>query len=191
VEKDDLINLHARGIPSGDAIIRDDGEVIIRNRWIHIDRAVRYPESYRGSRGIPQSRWHNPFKEGRDGTREEVIAKFEYLHFRFHPSQSPMGSSAQSPQHSEVYFPQGSNCAPTVHFDARKVLWKQLTKLTIENLYQWKPGNYSLKTTRSIARRTAFAKSATSTASPTWNMSKPSSSSRLGRQQQGAWRSFA
>jgi hypothetical protein len=37
---------------------------------------------------------------------------------RFHPSQSPTGPSAQSPQRSEVYFPRGSNCAPTVHFDA-------------------------------------------------------------------------
>ena len=29
------------------------------------------------SHGLKKSDWHNPFKEGRDGTREEVIAKFE------------------------------------------------------------------------------------------------------------------
>ena len=75
--KTTLIDLRARGIRSGDAIIRDDGEGIIRKRWIYIDRAVRYPESYWGGRGIPKSRWHNPFEEGRDGTREEIIAKFE------------------------------------------------------------------------------------------------------------------
>jgi hypothetical protein len=34
VEKTTLITLHVRGIRSGDAIIRDDGEVIIRKRWI-------------------------------------------------------------------------------------------------------------------------------------------------------------
>lgn len=28
--------------------------------------------------GLKRSEWHNPFKEGRDGTREEVIAKFEH-----------------------------------------------------------------------------------------------------------------
>ena len=28
-------------------------------------------------KGLNQSIWHNPFKEGRDGTREEVIERFE------------------------------------------------------------------------------------------------------------------
>jgi len=28
-------------------------------------------------KGLKQSIWHNPFKEGRDGTREEVIERFE------------------------------------------------------------------------------------------------------------------
>ena len=28
-------------------------------------------------RNLPESIWHNPFVAGRDGTREEVIAKFE------------------------------------------------------------------------------------------------------------------
>lgn len=28
-------------------------------------------------RGRPESKWHNPYHIGRDGTREEVIAKFE------------------------------------------------------------------------------------------------------------------
>jgi transcriptional regulator with XRE-family HTH domain len=28
-------------------------------------------------KGLKQSIWHNPFKEGRDGTREEVIVRFE------------------------------------------------------------------------------------------------------------------
>ena len=36
---------------------------------------------------------------------------------RFNPSQSPMGSSAQPPQRSEIYSPQGSKNAPTVHFE--------------------------------------------------------------------------
>lgn len=30
----------------------------------------------RANRGLRQSKWHNPFKIGRDGTREEVIAKY-------------------------------------------------------------------------------------------------------------------
>jgi hypothetical protein len=31
--------------------------------------------------GLPGSKWHNPYKVGRDGTREEVIAKYErHLH---------------------------------------------------------------------------------------------------------------
>jgi hypothetical protein len=30
---------------------------------------------------LPGSKWHNPYKVGRDGTREEVIAKYErHLH---------------------------------------------------------------------------------------------------------------
>ena len=41
---------------------------------------------------------------------------------RFHPFQSPMGSGNQPPQRSEVCSLQGSNGAPTVHYDARKVL---------------------------------------------------------------------
>jgi hypothetical protein len=28
-------------------------------------------------KGLKQSIWHNPFKEGKDGTREEVIEKYE------------------------------------------------------------------------------------------------------------------
>jgi hypothetical protein len=27
--------------------------------------------------GLPGSKWHNPYKVGRDGTREEVIARYE------------------------------------------------------------------------------------------------------------------
>ncbi len=34
--------------------------------------------------GLKQSIWHNPFKEGRDGTLEEVIAKYE-AHVRDSP----------------------------------------------------------------------------------------------------------
>jgi hypothetical protein len=31
--------------------------------------------------GLPGSKWHNPYKVGRDGTREEVIAKYQrHLH---------------------------------------------------------------------------------------------------------------
>lgn len=30
--------------------------------------------------GLPQSKWHNPFEIGKDGTRKEVIAKYkEYV----------------------------------------------------------------------------------------------------------------
>jgi hypothetical protein len=32
---------------------------------------------YRGPWRLPASKWRNPFKVGRDGTREEVIAKYE------------------------------------------------------------------------------------------------------------------
>jgi hypothetical protein len=32
---------------------------------------------YRGPWHLPKSKWANPYKIGRDGTREEVIAKFE------------------------------------------------------------------------------------------------------------------
>lgn len=31
----------------------------------------------RASWGYPKSKWHNPFKEGEDGTLDEVLAKFE------------------------------------------------------------------------------------------------------------------
>jgi transcriptional regulator with XRE-family HTH domain len=37
---------------------------------VYIGRA--YPR-----KGLKQSTWHNPFKEGKDGTREEVIEKYE------------------------------------------------------------------------------------------------------------------
>jgi len=31
--------------------------------------------------GLPESKWANPYKIGRDGTRDEVIARYErYLH---------------------------------------------------------------------------------------------------------------
>jgi hypothetical protein len=32
---------------------------------------------YRGPWRLPKSKWANPYKIGRDGTREQVIAKFE------------------------------------------------------------------------------------------------------------------
>lgn len=41
---------------------------------VYIGRANR-------AKGLAQSKWHNPFKVGRDGTRTEVIMKYEqYLH---------------------------------------------------------------------------------------------------------------
>jgi hypothetical protein len=43
-----------------------------------------------------------------------VFAKVGAIRFRLSPS--PMGSSAQPPQRSEVYSLEGSNGAPTVHF---------------------------------------------------------------------------
>jgi hypothetical protein len=67
--KTTLINLHGQRVRPGDATIAKDGEVII-NGWIYIGRKDRWLK-------IPESMWHNPFHEGRDGTREEVIKKFE------------------------------------------------------------------------------------------------------------------
>jgi len=47
---------------------------------IHV-RDMQEGDVYIGRRnaryGLPESIWHNPFKVGKDGTREEVIAKFE------------------------------------------------------------------------------------------------------------------
>jgi hypothetical protein len=73
--KTTLINLHGRHIRPGDAVIRKDGEVISRNQWIYIGRAVRDRKT--GILRIPESRWYNRFKEGEDGTFEEIIAKYE------------------------------------------------------------------------------------------------------------------
>jgi hypothetical protein len=49
-----------------------------------------------------------------------VFAKVGGIRFRLSPS--PMGSSAQPPQRSEVHSLETSNVAPTVHFDVRNVL---------------------------------------------------------------------
>jgi Domain of unknown function (DUF4326) len=65
-----LINLHGLHLRKGDAVMREDGEVIIRNAWIYIGRYIRWLK-------IPESRWRNDYKEGRDGTLEEIIAKYE------------------------------------------------------------------------------------------------------------------
>jgi hypothetical protein len=70
-----LINLHGRGIRPGDVTIREDGEVIIHVEWIYIGRAVRDRKTR--IQRIPESRWRNDYKEGRDGTLEEIIAKYE------------------------------------------------------------------------------------------------------------------
>jgi hypothetical protein len=47
---------------------------------IHV-RDMRKGDVYIGRRNnrnkLPESIWHNPFVIGKDGTREEVIAKFE------------------------------------------------------------------------------------------------------------------
>jgi hypothetical protein len=44
-------------------------------------RALRPGEVYIGRRAVhgrlPESKWANPFKMGRDGTREEVVVKYE------------------------------------------------------------------------------------------------------------------
>jgi hypothetical protein len=64
-----LINLHGRGVRPGEAVIRDDGEVLIRG-WIYIGRA-------QPRLGIPQSQWCNRFHVGRDGTHEDVVAAYE------------------------------------------------------------------------------------------------------------------
>jgi hypothetical protein len=38
-------------------------------------------QPYEPWRQLPHSKWHNPFKIGRDGTPEEVLAKYErHLH---------------------------------------------------------------------------------------------------------------
>ena len=34
-------------------------------------------QMYQGGWKLPKSKWHNPYKVGFDGTREQVIAKFE------------------------------------------------------------------------------------------------------------------
>jgi hypothetical protein len=65
-----LINLHGQHIRPGDATIQKDGEVVVCGQWIYIGRAIPRIK-------IPESVWHNPFIVDRDGTREEVIKKFE------------------------------------------------------------------------------------------------------------------
>jgi hypothetical protein len=55
----EVLNYKKDGLPEGAVYIG-------RSNWYH---------------GLPRSKWENPFKIGRDGTREEVIAKFErHLH---------------------------------------------------------------------------------------------------------------
>ena len=59
---------------------------------IHV-RDMREGDVYIGRRNnrrkLPESIWHNPFEIGRDGTREEVIAKFEaYRHSQAGPACS-------------------------------------------------------------------------------------------------------
>src|SRR5215475_13449749 len=54
----------------------------IVNLYVRKPRALRPGEVYIGhwvTRGwrLPESKWANPFKLGRDGTREEVVAKYE------------------------------------------------------------------------------------------------------------------
>ena len=45
---------------------------VVRNHEVYIGH--RQP---RGGWNLPETKWANPFKIGRDGTREEVIAKYE------------------------------------------------------------------------------------------------------------------
>jgi hypothetical protein len=47
-------------------------------RVVHVDREPYdvYIGRRNERRGLPESVWHNPYREGRDGTRAEVIAKF-------------------------------------------------------------------------------------------------------------------
>ena len=51
----------------------------IVNLYVRKPRALRPGEVYIGHRvtrgwHLPESKWANPFKMGRDGTREEVVA---------------------------------------------------------------------------------------------------------------------
>ena len=101
-KKTTLINFDTRGIRSGDAIIG----MTAKSSFASLDlrrSCSQVSRNLSGQPGIPQSRWRNPFKE--------VIAKFEACISDF-IRLSPMGSSAQSPQHSEVYSPQDSQRNP-------------------------------------------------------------------------------
>ena len=62
---------------------------------IHV-RDMRAGDVYIGRRNnrrnLPESIWHNPFVIGKDGAREEVLAKFEvYL-------QGPAGTAGPAPR---------------------------------------------------------------------------------------------
>ena len=46
-----------------------ENEILAENEVYIGRRSIRY--------GLPESIWHNPFVIGKDGTRGEVIAKFE------------------------------------------------------------------------------------------------------------------
>jgi len=49
--------------------IKDDPSIIHHPDFVYIGRANRYY-------GLPESKWANHYREGRDGTRDEVILKY-------------------------------------------------------------------------------------------------------------------
>jgi hypothetical protein len=75
-------------------------------RVVHCERAPFDVYCGRGSRslGLPASKWANPFRIGRDGTREQVIAK----HKRWLPSQPQLLAALQELRGQTL----GCHCAP-------------------------------------------------------------------------------
>jgi Domain of unknown function (DUF4326) len=75
-------------------------------RVVHCEREPFDVYCGRGSRalGLPASKWANPFRIGRDGTREQVIAK----HKRWLPSQPRLLAALQELRGQTL----GCHCAP-------------------------------------------------------------------------------
>lgn len=75
-------------------------------RVVHCEREPFDVYCGRGSRnrGLPRSKWANPFRIGRDGTREQVIAK----HKRWLPSQPQLLAALEELRGQTL----GCHCAP-------------------------------------------------------------------------------
>jgi hypothetical protein len=58
--------------PTAVVRIRRKNNHVLQDCEVYIGRQVN-----QGGWILPQSKWHNPYKVGVDGTREQVIAKFE------------------------------------------------------------------------------------------------------------------